>query len=115
MHQWLLPKPVQRPSDIPTVSPVDSPTDSSLAPYRGHATLVTPTLPYSGTGSLKYTYELENGPYLISTPSSGLVFGVGYHEVIRDQAGTHEDVMGATDDSLVPEGIKKCEYINQPR
>ncbi|ORX35016.1 FAD dependent oxidoreductase [Kockovaella imperatae] len=83
------------------------PISDHLSPYRGHATQVTPTLPYSGPGALKHTLCIENGPYLIFTPSSGWVFGVGYADIIRQKAGTHDDVMGATDDGIVPEGIKQ--------
>jgi glycine/D-amino acid oxidase-like deaminating enzyme len=64
-----------------------------LVPYRAQAARVVPPPTYAGTRALQTTYAVQNGPYLMQTPHSGIVFGP-YVEL--DQG---RNIYGIDDDS----------------
>lgn len=80
-------------------TPRNDRSDTSVIPYRGFVGLVTPPTTYAGSAALKTSYGVEAGPYLIHTPSSGLVLGpyTSALEGIVDD----EEVYGIEDDSEV--------------
>lgn len=75
--------------------------DNSIVPYRGQAALVTTPASYSGAAALKSTYGIEEGPYLVRTPHSGLVIGPYNATVLSSNVGTRADMFHIEDDSVV--------------
>lgn len=82
---------------------------ASLTPFQGQAALVTPPPSFSGSNYLAHTYTLEKGPYLMFTPSAGIVLGLPYVVAFADGIGEKRDVWEVTDDSYVKPELKKCE------
>lgn len=82
---------------------------ASLTPFQGQAALVTPPPSFSGSNYLAHTYTLEKGPYLMFTPSAGIVLGLPYVVAFAEGIGEKRDVWEVTDDSYVKPELKKCE------
>lgn len=72
-----------------------------MIPYRGHCGIVVPPTTYAGTRALDATYGVEDGPYLIQTPHSGLVLGPYNATVISQQLSGAAELYGEDDDSVV--------------
>ncbi|WVF66161.1 hypothetical protein IAT40_000901 [Kwoniella sp. CBS 6097] len=85
----------------------DSNISAHLCPFQGQAANITSPPQYSGSAYLDYTYVIENGPYLVSTPTSGLVMGLSLGSVFKDHIGDYKDIIGVVDDSYVKPEFKK--------
>ena len=81
----------------------------SLTPFQLHAAQITPTAAYSGLNALEYTYNIENGPYLIQTPDGHMIFGPETEATMHLTPGGRKDIFGVVDDSFVREEYKICE------
>lgn len=84
--------------------------DPSITPYQAQAANVTPPPTYSGENSLTHTYTIENGPYLISTPHSGIVLGIPEEVSVSNGLADKNELYEVVDDSYVKPEIAKCEY-----
>lgn len=80
-----------------------------MTPFRGHAALVVPPASYSGEDSIQNTFAVENGPYLMATPHSGLVFGVYNSTALAVGLAGWDEIFGVEDDSVVLDSFKDCE------
>ncbi|WOO78253.1 uncharacterized protein LOC62_02G001803 [Vanrija pseudolonga] len=74
-------------------------TQDLLVPRLAQACRVVPTASYSGPESLSTTYTVREGPYLIQTPNSGLIFGP--YPIIDET----EHVFNVEDDSIITPGV----------
>lgn len=82
----------------------------SITPFRGQAALVVPPTSYSGKCMLKNSYGLEAGPYLMTTPHSGIVLGVYNATALAAGIARKRDIFEVTDDSVVLPSFQKCKY-----
>ena len=82
--------------------------EDSLTPFQGQAALITPPTSFSGSSYLTNTYTLEKGPYLVSTPSSGIVMGLSYRTAFSQKLGGKKDVWGVVDDSYLKKEFADC-------
>ncbi|CED85316.1 FAD dependent oxidoreductase [Phaffia rhodozyma] len=74
--------------------------DNHITPVRGHCSLITPTINYSGPNSLDYTYGF-GGPYMVTTPTEGMVLGVGWLKAQTLTKGGKNDFVAKVDDSVI--------------
>ena len=81
----------------------------SITPFRGHAALITTPSTFCGANSLKDTYAIEKGPYLMTTPSSGIVMGVYNASALSEGTATRREIWEVIDDSRVMPKFEKCE------
>jgi hypothetical protein len=65
-------------------------------------------LPYSGANSLSYTYGIQKGPYLISTPSNGIIMGPYNATMLGGGLVKDEEIFGQVDDSVVLPQVTDC-------
>lgn len=82
-------------------------TATRLVPVHSHSALVTTPSTYSGAQALKTTFAVEAGPYLIHTPSSGLVLGPYPKALFSKGIVKPNQVYGIADDSFVRPEIKR--------
>ncbi|WVQ83329.1 hypothetical protein IAT38_005468 [Cryptococcus sp. DSM 104549] len=75
--------------------------EKHITPFRGHASLVTPPATFSGPNTLTTSYGIENGPYLITTPQSGIVLGPYNTGALHDGVARKKDIFEVYDDSVV--------------
>ncbi|WVR07343.1 hypothetical protein IAU60_004384 [Kwoniella sp. DSM 27419] len=83
-----------------------SPVAEYLTPFQAQAANVTPPPTFSGDKYGAHTYTIENGPYLIFTPHSGIVLGLHHALAIEMGVMTHKELF-VEDDAHVAPGIKK--------
>ncbi|EIM92347.1 FAD dependent oxidoreductase [Stereum hirsutum FP-91666 SS1] len=84
------------------------PFKAHITPARGHASLITVPTSFSGTKHISNSL-MFSGPYLMFTPSSGWVLGVGWGGLVNEGIVKKEEVgnfLGAVDDSVVLEPIR---------
>lgn len=74
-------------------------TQDLLVPRLAQACRVVPPASYSGPESLSTTYTIREGPYLIQTPNSGLIFGP--YPIIDEP----ERVFNVEDDSIITPAV----------
>ena len=84
--------------------------DASLTPYQAQAANVTPPPSYSGRNALQHTIVAERGPYLIQTPHSGIVLGLGEETGFELGITKKHEIFEVTDDSYVKPAIKTCKH-----
>lgn len=82
------------------------PIDKHLTPYQAQAANVTPPPSYSGRNALQHTIVAERGPYLIQTPHSGIVLGLGEETGFELGITKKHEIFEVTDDSYVKPAIK---------
>lgn len=75
-------------------------SDNSLTGYRLQAGLVVPPSTFAGAQALKGTYAIEDGSYLIQTPTSGLVFGPYGGVAQKEGVAKASEMYGCEDDSV---------------
>ncbi|WRT68174.1 uncharacterized protein IL334_005149 [Kwoniella shivajii] len=83
-----------------------SPIAEYLVPFQAQAANVTPPLSFSGSKYLNNSYSIEDGPYLIFTPDSGIVLGL-HHRTAHDLGVMTKQELYVDDDAYVAEGISK--------
>ncbi|OCF30874.1 hypothetical protein I316_07507 [Kwoniella heveanensis BCC8398] len=83
-----------------------NPIADYLTPFQAQAANVTPPTTYAGADYGIHSYTIEDGPYLIFTPHSGIVLGLHHVSAIEMGVMTHKEVF-VEDDAHVAPGIKR--------
>ncbi|KAK4688131.1 hypothetical protein P7C73_g1980, partial [Tremellales sp. Uapishka_1] len=78
-----------------------------ITPYRGHCANITPPPTYSGSRTIQASGDVGDTCYYMTTPTSGLVIGIGGGDSIALGLCTKSDVVDAVDDSVVKDSFKK--------
>ncbi|WWD02358.1 hypothetical protein V865_000397 [Kwoniella europaea PYCC6329] len=83
-----------------------SPIADYLVPYQAQAANITTPLSYSGSKYLANSYTIEDGPYLMFTPDSGIVMGLAHYNAYKQGVMTKKEIY-VDHDAYVTEGISK--------